>query len=195
MNPHDEMEDALTPAERELFAALPREREPGRLLEERTVRALRERGLLQAAAAPPAVADARRRLRFPAAWISGAIAAGIALFLGGLATGQYLGQQHADRMVSQVQARDAQTAALLVQQTGTAYVQALSRLTADTTGGANRQGREVAQQMLKQAADEVVRMNPNDPVASGILAVFDRAGANRPAAQGDTASKQRVVWF
>lgn len=192
MNPHDEMEPELTPAERELFAALPREREPGRLLEERTVRALRERGLLHERT--PAV-DARRRFRFPAAWISGAIAAGLALFLGGLATGQYLGQQHTSEVVSQVQARDAQTAALLVQQTGTAYVQALSKLTADTTGGANRQGREVAQQMLKQAADEVVRMNPNDPVASGILAAFDRAGANRPAAQGDTASKQRVVWF
>ena len=36
--------DDLTPEERSLFAALPREREPGRLLEERTVRALRERG-------------------------------------------------------------------------------------------------------------------------------------------------------
>lgn len=193
MNPHDEMDTELTPAERELFAALPREREPGRLLEERTVRALRERGLLHAAQAP--VADARRRLRFPAAWISGAVAAGIALFLGGLATGQYLGQQHTSQVVSLVQARDAQTAALLVQQTGTAYVQALSKLTADTTGNANRQGREVAQQMLKQAAGEVVRMNPNDPVASGILAAFDRAGANRAAAPGDTASKQRVVWF
>lgn len=192
MNPHDPMEDPLTPAERELFAALPREREPGRLLEERTVRALRERGLLKEAARP---GDARRRLRFPAAWVSGAIAAGIALFLGGLATGQYLGQQHTTEVVSQVQARDAQTAALLVQQTGTAYVQALSKLTADTTGGANRQGREVAQQMLRQAADEVVRMNPNDPVASGILAAFDRAGANRSAAQGDTASKERMVWF
>jgi hypothetical protein len=192
MNPHDPMDDELTPAERELFAALPREREPGRLLEERTVRALRERGLLKESARP---ADARRRLRFPAAWISGAIAAGIALFLGGLAAGQYLGQQHTTEVVSQVQARDAQTAALLVQQTGTAYVQALSKLTADTTGGANRQGREVAQQMLRQAADEVVRMNPNDPVASGILAVFDRARANRSAAQGDTASKERMVWF
>lgn len=192
MSPHDEMDAELTPAERELFAALPREREPGRLLEERTVRALRERGLLHAAQAP--AADARRTLRFPAAWMSGAVAAGIALFLGGLATGQYLGQQHTSEVVSQVQARDAQTAALLVQQTGTAYVQALSKLTSDTTGG-GRQGREVAQQMLRQAADEVVRMNPNDPVASGILAAFDRAGANRPAAQGDTASKQRVVWF
>src|SRR5215218_235212 len=117
MSPHDEMDNELTPAERELFAALPREREPGRLLEERTVRALRERGLLQATQAP--AHDARRRLRFPAAWVSGAIAAGIALFLGGLATGQYLGARHTTQVLSQVQQRDAQTAALMVQQTGT----------------------------------------------------------------------------
>src|SRR5690349_21240103 len=98
MSPHEMDDNELTPAERELFAALPREREPGRLLEERTVRALREQGLLKA---PVQQADTRRRLRFPAAWISGAIAAGIALFLGGLATGQYLGARHASEMVSQ----------------------------------------------------------------------------------------------
>jgi len=197
MSPHDhEMDDELTPAERELFAALPRERDPGRLLEERTVRALRERGLVHAPAPPAVAADARRRLRFPAAWVPGAIAAGIALFLGGLATGQYLGENHTKEVLSEVRQRDAQTAALVVQQTGTAYVQALSRLSqvSDTTRGANRQGREVAQQMLRQAADEVVRMNPNDPVASGILAAFDRGAQQRPAA-GDTASQQRVVWF
>src|ERR1044071_9368078 len=120
MSPH-EMDDELTPDERARFAALPREREPGRLLEERTVRALRERGLRQAPA--PVQAAARRRLRFPSAWISGAIAAGIALFLDGLATGQYLGARHTTDVVSAVQRQDAQTAALLVQQTGTAYVQ------------------------------------------------------------------------
>ncbi|HYH81646.1 MAG TPA: hypothetical protein VEX86_17705 [Longimicrobium sp.] len=191
MSPH-EMDDELTHDERTMFAALSREREPGRLLEERTVRALRERGVLHA----PAGAG-RRVLRFPAAWISGAVAAGIALFLGGLATGQYLGARHASEMVSAVQRQDAQTAALLVQQTGTAYVQALSRLSqvSDTTRGTNRQGGEVAQQMLRQAASEVVRINPNDPVASGILAVFDRAGAARTPAQRDSAGRQSVVWF
>jgi hypothetical protein len=191
MSPH-EMDDDLTPDEHALFAALPREREPGRLLEERTVRALRERGVLHAP-----TGEARPRLRFPAAWISGAIAAGIALFIGGLATGQYLGAKHAAEMVSLVQRQDAQNAALLVQQTGTAYVQALSRLSqvSDTTrGGTGRAGGEVAQQMLRQAASEVVRISPNDPVASGILAVFDRAGT-RPAAQRDSAGRQSVVWF
>ena len=191
MSLHDEMDEELTPAERALFDALPREREPGRLLEERTVRGLRERGLLQAPTA------ARRGLRFPAAWITGAIAAGVALFLGGLATGQYVASRNATQMVTAVQQHDAQQAALMVQQTGSAYVQALSRLSqvSDTTRAGRQQGREVATSMLRAAADEVVRLNPNDPVASGILAAFDRANTQQARAQRDTTGKQSVVWF
>lgn len=189
MSPH-EREDDLTPEERTLFAALPRERDPGRLLEERTVRALRKRGLVQAAAKP------RRVIRFHAGWMSGAIAAGIALFLGGLATGQYLGTRTVTTAMEQ---HDQRQAALLVQQTGSAYVQALANLSqaSNTTAGAQgQQGREVAQAMLRAAADEVVRMSPNDPVATGILAAFDRAGVRKAAATApDTASRERLVWF
>jgi len=191
MSPHEMDDDELTPEEHALFAALPREREPGRLLEERTVRALRERGVLHAPAA-----ETRRGLRFPAAWVSGAMAAGIALFLGGLATGQYMGARHAAEMVNAVQRQDAQNTALLVQQTGTAYVQALSRLSqvSDTTRGSS-QGGEVARQMLRQAASEVVRISPNDPVASGILAAFDRARTGPATTPRDSAGRQSVVWF
>ena len=191
MSLHDEMDDELTPQERAAFDALPREREPSRLLEERTVRALRERGLVHASTA------GRRGLRFPAAWITGAIAAGIALFLGGLATGQYVASRNKTQIVTAMQQRDAQQAALMVQQTGSAYVQALSRLSqvSDTTRAGRQQGREVATSMLRAAADEVVRLNPNDPVASGILAAFDRANTQQARAQRDTTGKQSVVWF
>ena len=189
MSPH-EMEDDLTPQERAMFAALPRERDPGRLLEERTVRALRERGLVQAAEKP------RRVIRFHAGWMTGAIAAGIALFLGGLAPGQQLATRS---MAAVVQQHDQRQAALLVQQTGSAYVQALAQLSqaSNTTAGApGQQGREVAQSMLRAASDEVERMSPNDAVATGILAAFDRAGVrNAAAAAPDTVSKERLVWF
>jgi hypothetical protein len=188
-----EMDDELTPDERELFAALPRERDPGRLLEERTVRVLRERGLVHAPGKP------RRVIRFHPGWLTGAIAAGLALFLGGLTTGQYLATRNMGEVMVAVQQQDQKQAALLVQQTGSAYVQALAKLsqvsnTANGTQG--QQGREVASSMLRAAADELVRMNPNDPVATGILAAFDRAGVlRRDAARPDTATKQRVVWF
>jgi hypothetical protein len=192
MSPH-EMDDELTPDERALFAALPRERDPGRLLEERTVRALRDRGLVQAAGKP------KRVIRFHPGWLTGAVAAGLALFLGGLATGEYMATRNVGEVVAAVQAHDQRQAAQLVQQTGSAYVQALAKLTqaSNTTAGAQgQQGREVASAMLRAAADEVVRMNPNDPVATGILAAFDRAGARqRAAARPDTAAKQSVVWF
>jgi hypothetical protein len=191
MSPHDMDEHELTAEERAMFAALPRERDPGRLLEERTIRALRERGLVQQPTRAP-----RRIFRFNAGWMTGAIAAGIALFLGGLTTGQYLATRN---VVAVVQQHDQRQAALLVQQTGSAYVQALAKLSqaSNTTAGQQgTQGREVAQAMLHAAADEVVRMSPNDPVATGILAAFDRAGVQRAAAAGpDTASKQSVVWF
>jgi hypothetical protein len=194
MSPLEMDDDELTPDERELFAALPRERDPGRLLEERTVRALRERGLVHAAGKPP-----RRVIRFHPGWLTGAVAAGLALFLGGLATGQYMAARSIGEVVVAVQQHDQKQAALLVQQTGSAYVQALAKLSqvSNTTAGAQgQQGREVASSMLRAAADEVVRMNPNDPVATGILAAFDRAGVQqRAAARPDTAAKQRVVWF
>ncbi|HVG46230.1 MAG TPA: hypothetical protein VM890_15915 [Longimicrobium sp.] len=192
MSPH-EMDDELTADEREMFAALPREREPGRLLEERTVRALRDRGLVHAPGKP------RRVIRFHPGWLTGAVAAGLALFLGGLATGQYLATRNMGQVVAAVQAHDQKQAAQLVQQTGSAYVQALATLSqvSNTTAGAQgQQGREVASSMLRAAADELVRMNPNDPVATGILAAFDRAGVQqRAAARPDTAARQSVVWF
>jgi hypothetical protein len=192
MNPH-EMDGELTADERAQLAALPRERDPGRLLEERTVRALRERGLVHAPGKP------RRIIRFHPGWLTGAVAAGLALFLGGLATGQYLAARSVGNAVAVVREHDQRQAAQLVQQTGSAYVQALARLSqaSNTTAGVQgQQGREVASAMLRAAADEVVRMSPNDPVATGILAAFDREGARqRAAARPDTAAKQSVVWF
>ena len=178
--------DDLTPEERSLFAALPREREPGRLLEERTVRALRERGALELPAP---------RRRFPAAWIGGAVAASMALFTSGVAMGQWMGARSTERLVAQIQAENTRQAALMVQQTGTAYVHALGKLAtlADTAQPAQAaQAREVAVRGLRAAAGELVRIAPDDPVASGILAGYDRA---RATARPDSAAQRQVVWF
>ena len=71
-------ENELTPEERAAFEALPREREPSRLVEERTVAKLRERGLLRRASG----SGASRILRVAAA------AAAIAVFAGGFAAGR-----------------------------------------------------------------------------------------------------------
>ena len=185
-----EHDEPLTPQEREAFAALPREREPSRLLEERTVRALRDRGLVRS--------GKPRRFRFPVSWMAGAAAAAVALFMTGVAAGQYAAGREAARAVAEAQRQSAQHPALAVQQAGSAYVSALSRFAtvADTAGAAQTaQGREVAVAMLRAAASELVRISPDDPLASGILAALDRASNQPTTTQADTAGKQRVVWF
>lgn len=194
MSPLDEMDDELSPEEKAAFAALPREREPSRLLEERTVRALRDSGVIR-----PNAKGAPRRLRFPAGWMVGAAAAAVALFFTGIETGRMLTERQTGRIVGEVvQAKNTQQAAVAVQQTGSAYVTALSRFTslADSASPAQtQQGREVAVQMLRAAAGELVRMAPDDPLAADILAALDRARAQQKPARGDSAGKDRLVWF
>ncbi|HEX6041980.1 hypothetical protein [Longimicrobium sp.] len=187
MNEHDE--DELTPDLRNHLQALPREMDPGRLLEERTVRALRERGLIEAPAA------GGRIRRIPRAWLGGAVAAGIALFASGLATGQWVGARTTAQAVQATHAADTRQAALAVQQTGTAYVAAMSRfaeLQDSAAAGQTAQGREVAARMLRAAADELVRIAPDDPLAAAVLAAFARADSAKSAQSGE---KQGVVWF
>jgi hypothetical protein len=189
MTPQD---DELTPQERALFAALPREHEPGRLLEERVVRALRERGALEAGG---------RRVRIPAAWVGGAVAASLALFTGGVAVGQWMGARSIERVVAQIQAENTRQAAFLVQQTGSAYVRALGQLAqvSDTAPPAQAaQAREVAVRGLHAAADELVRIAPDDPVASGIMAGFDRSRAPRrdsATVRPGATAQPKAVWF
>jgi hypothetical protein len=182
-------EDELTPAIREALAALPREREPGRMLEERTVRALRGQGLLEAPQRGAA------RVRFPAAWIVGAAAACLALFTSGIAVGQWMGERRVITVLSQ--APNAQQAALQVQQTGSAYVASLAQLqqVSDSASPAQKElARQVAVQALRAAANELVRMAPDDPVASGILSGFDQAETART--RPDSASrKPEVIWY
>jgi hypothetical protein len=193
MSPLDEMDDELSPEEKAAFAALPREREPSRLLEERTVRALRDAGVIR-----PKAKDAPRRLRFPAGWMVGAAAAAVALFFTGIETGRMLTERQTGRIVEVVQAKNPQQAAVAVQQTGSAYVTALSRFTslADSASPAQtQQGREVAVQMLRAAAGELVRMAPDDPLAADILAALDRARTQQKPARGDSTGKDRLVWF
>jgi hypothetical protein len=175
--------DELTPAEQAAFAALPRTMEPGRLLEERTVRALRERGVL----AP------KGRIAFPRAWLAAGAAASVALFACGIATGQWMAGRQAATELAEIRRADEARAATAVRQTGAAYVAALSALTR-TSGGNDAAARTAATQGLTAAAREVLRVAPDDPVAAGILTAYERQRTARQTA-GDTVGTQRVVWF
>ena len=76
---NDEIE--LTRDEIAALSALPREMQPSDLLEERVVRALRSEGHLGAVSGPK---------RNRGVWVALRIAAALALFAGGVATGHYL---------------------------------------------------------------------------------------------------------
>jgi hypothetical protein len=180
----------LTAEERQALDGLPREREPGRILEERTVKALREEGLL-AGAQPATRIDERHRPWWRSA---AAIAAGIALFAGGLSVGQILGaRQTADAFHSVFEDGDVLLASR-VQRAGSDYVAALAAMTAADGGAAadTSQALEVALTALWAAANEIVRLAPDDPVTARILQGFE-AKAQESADYG--AAGQLLVEF
>lgn len=183
---HDRDDHELTTAEREAFDALPREAMPSRMLEERVVSALRARGLIGAG-------RARRpawewgRLPFAAA-----AAAGIALFACGLAIGQWMGARHTAEAMLAVQRQDAANASAAVQRTGAAYLSALGALVQASASSDPQEvarARETAQSVLHEAANEMVRLAPDDPVSAQILKGLDRAKVDAAP-----ASAKRLVW-
>jgi len=185
---HDDDLD-LTADEREALRALPRERDPGELLEERTVRALRARGLIRSSGPP--------RFAISPAWASAAAAA-VALFLGGFAFGQWVESRQTREAFIAMHRQDAAEAAASVQRAGSAYISALATLANAVQSGAGSkdvaQGREVALNTLHAAANQMVRIAPEEPVATRILQGLERArGAD--SSKVAAAEPQRLIWF
>jgi len=186
-------DDDLTREEREALDALPRERDPGPLLEERTVRALRASGLLGRG-------ERIGRPVFSPAWASAAAAAAIALFVSGFTVGHWIQARHTEKLLVSLHERDAAQTAALVQRTGSAYVAALaaladaadsSRVRGRAAGRDVTQGREVAVNILHAAANQLVRIAPEEPLAARILQGLDRAAGRDSVAGAD----QQVIWF
>ena len=177
-------EDELTPVERQAFAALEKMNEPSRLLEERTVRSLQAQGLL------------RKPRRFSPSWLVAAAAAGAVLYLGGLATGQWMATRQTRGIVSDLQRDHTLEAAALVQRTGSAYAQAiasLASLRSPADSHSVSQGREVALAALYSAANALVRLTPDDPVVVRILQAMEQEKAGPDTTQ--SANMRRVIWF
>lgn len=173
-----------TDAEREALERLPREMDPGRLLEERTVAELKERGLLRpgpdrevATVAGRALASTRRRRvtrpLHPAWWAAG-IAAALALFFAGLAMGQARSGISADDLVVALRSAEAADRPSLIQQTGSLYVESLAGLTSarqdpETVGI----GVEVGLAALYAATYEMARLFPDDPRLRQVLEALE----------------------
>ncbi|HUP89889.1 MAG TPA: hypothetical protein VM100_11075 [Longimicrobiales bacterium] len=157
---------------------LPVDALPSSMLEERTVRELRSRGLL------------RKRRGIPSVWLVGSVAASLALFATGIVVGQYLGTRNTATVFAEIQRNDA---AARVQQAGSAYVQALQSLRSGGGGRDSAQAREVALTALHAAANEMVSIAPNDPVVAKILQGLEQE--KKQTEPRSNKSQRNVVWF
>jgi hypothetical protein len=176
--------DDLTPAEREEFEKLPMEKMPSRILEERTVRALKDRGLIRSA--PKHVA------RFHPWMGAAAVAASVALFVSGMLVGERMGAQQTVDTLAAIYPDATQRAAAMVQATGSEHAAALERLVAAASSDPDQRdmAREVALAAFWAAAEEIVRLAPDDPMAARILQEF---GRGEPG-EGEDETRN-VVWF
>jgi len=179
--------DELTPAERHAFQALPREAEPRKGLEDRTVALLQARGVL----AVPFRAAPRR---WQPAWLVGALAASVALFATGFAAGQYLGARTATIAAAVGLGGSIAERTQHVQRTGSEYVAALAALVQerDTSDlAARQQATQTALNALGAVAQEVARLAPDDPLAAAVL----RGLTERRRAAQPPAAQRAVVWY
>jgi len=179
--------DELTPEERDALAALPRERRPPRVLEERIVGALRERGILRT----------RRGIEIsftPArmGWVAAAMAC---LVLVGFVLGQSTAPGTALPSIPTRPDEDGLRLAAYVQQLGSTYVRTLRDLTDRSPGidsFALKQAREAAVASFYAASHEVARLAPEDPAAQTIrntLIELAETGRTR------TEHADRILWF
>ena len=170
-------------------------RAPAPGLEERVVGALRAEGLLtargEAIGGAVLVRPRGGHGVLPRRWLLAAAVAGLALFASGVAAGQWLAGGQTAAVVAAALENDPLGRALRVQEAGSAYVQAIVRLS--ESGAADPEGvgpgREAAGVALHAAALEVARLNPGDEALQTVLRVLDErlraaATANPGAADG-----------
>lgn len=195
------MSDATewTDEEREALDALPREVDPGRLLEERTVAALKERGLLEGGPGrkPRLIGipgDRARRLPggFHPAWWAAGIAAALAIFFGGLSLGQARAGASAEQLMAALRSADAAERPGLIQQTGSLYVDAIASLASTVEDQESvGTGVEVGITALYAAAYELARLHPGDPRLQEVL----RALESNPTDTTNGDPETDVHWF
>jgi hypothetical protein len=170
---------------------------PPPALEDEIVAALYAEGLLGG----PARTGAATRGRPQAlprlgrgAWWPLAAAAALAVFAACFAAGQFTGARSTAGAMIAAREADAAATAALVQQAGTAYVQALAQL-ADRTerdeGGPDlHQGEEAAAAAFTAAAAEWARLDPQNETAHQVLSLLT-AHREPPASQATS----QTIWF
>jgi hypothetical protein len=126
-----------------------------------------------------------------------AAAAAVAVIVGSFSLGQWAGSRQTAQAMLALHERDSLQLATAVQQAGTAYVTALAALAANRIGQDPRtmeKGKEVALTALHAAANQVVSLVPDDPVARNILLAMQQARQQQQA-DPDDKDQHEVVWF
>ena len=177
-------EDDMNDADRAAYAGLAQEQDAGRAVEDRIVRALKDRGLLRGG-----------RPTRNAMWWTKVAAAAVLLFGGGIALGEYHGGQRAEQRLASARNTDGLDAAMRVQQTGSAYVEAIAHLAEISKSGGDvwhtQQGREVAVSAIEAAATELHQVSPDDPFTAQVL---DAIAASRASQQKAGPVVRRVIY-
>jgi hypothetical protein len=187
-----EEEFELTAQEKKALKELKRDRVPSDLLEERVISALHGRGFLT---------QPRRRVIESTAWrYMAAAAACLALIVAGFILGRWTGSRQSLDIDNGIQVSDGFSVAASVQQTGTAYFQALQQLAhvpSDADNDQEKQGREVALTTLCTAADQVARLVPKDVLSGQLLASLDNYTYSREGGISSdvTINRNQIIEF
>jgi len=179
----------LTPEEKKAFESLPKERQLSPFLEERTVQALRKRGILRA--------KKRFFIEFTPFRLAGAVAASLILIIGVFYMG-YLTRSPSSEVTvpDQFENTDLQIASSL-QYTGSTYLSSLETLTSTVQTANSKdmaQSREVALNLLHAVASETVNVLPNNDLAANVLRVIEDVDTIYCTIPG-LGNQNRVIWF
>lgn len=180
--------EELTSEERRALDALPRNRKPRRELENRTVHALEERGLLGGAP--------RRGFILTPAGAAWAVAAVALLVVVSFAAGQRTGIRRQVISMHKPPEGNGIELATFVQRAGSTYVAALEELNRTASRQVSpeiEQGREAAVATLYAASDQIVRLVPEEPVVRSILTTLEET--DRIRVEADAPEGARVLWF
>jgi hypothetical protein len=181
--------DELTPSEKNAMEALPRERFPSAALEERVVKALRDRGVLYSGKG--------RIITVTYSKMAYAIAASIVLLVAVFALGRWSGSRQIEHMdITELTASEISVAASL-QRAGTAYILALENFASLPDSASSEeihQGCEVALSTFYTAAAQMTKLVPKSYLAGQLLQAIEIGVV--PQTEGEAGkSGPRSIWF
>lgn len=108
--------------------------------------------------------------------------------------GEQRGGRRSIEIVEVLAEADAARTAALIQRTGSEYVASLSAL-ASIDPADSQDGREIGRAVLRSAAAELARLDPDDADLWRILEVLRPRLAIPSDSSGATAPYRTVVWF